>query len=123
MYGLLIALAGLFFASRIFVGKGMHPKASMWSYAFLTMIIVLAPALLDGQTSDGASAAFYSRLLLFFIIAIYGSVSLAIFDAFWPFKDSASSESNEKPERKSEWLPSVGVGLSELAPGSWSWLL
>lgn len=103
MYGLLIALAGLFFASRIFVGKGMHPKASMWSYAFLTMIIVLAPALLDGQTSDGASAAFYSRLLLFFIIAIYGSVSLAIFDAFWPFKqDSAPSELSEKPEGKSE---------------------
>lgn len=91
MYGLLIALAGLLFGPRIFVGKGMHPKASMWSYAFLTMIIVLAPALLDGQTSDGASSAFYSRLLLFIIIAIYGSVSIAVFDAFWPFKQDSTT--------------------------------
>jgi hypothetical protein len=29
MYGLLIALSGLFFGARIFVGKGMHPKASV----------------------------------------------------------------------------------------------
>jgi hypothetical protein len=91
MYGLLIALSGLFFGARIFVGKGMHPKASMWSYAFLTMIIVLAPALLDGQTADGASSAFYSRLLLFVIIAIYGSVSVAVFDAFWPFEQNSST--------------------------------
>jgi len=89
MYGLLIALAGLLFGPRIFVGKGLHPKASMWSYAFLTMIIVLAPALLDGQTSDGASSAFYTRLLLFIVIAVYGTVSVAIFDAFWPFKQNS----------------------------------
>jgi DUF2955 family protein len=91
MYGLLIALAGLLFGPRIFVGKGMHPKASMWSYAFLTMIIVLAPALLDGLTSDGAGSAFYSRLFLFIIIAIYGSVSVAVFDAFWPFEQDSST--------------------------------
>ncbi|RKZ80627.1 MAG: hypothetical protein DRQ35_01935 [Gammaproteobacteria bacterium] len=93
IYGLLIALAGLLFGPRIFAGKAMHPKASMWSYAFLTMIIVLAPALLDGQTSDGASSAFYSRLGLFIIIAIYGSVSIAVFDAFWPFDQDSSTPS------------------------------
>jgi len=84
MYALVIVLSALFFGPRIFVGKGMHPKASMWSYAFLTMIIVLAPALLDGQSADGASIAFYNRLLLFIIIAIYGSVVITVFDAFWP---------------------------------------
>lgn len=88
MYSLLIGLAGLLFGPRIFVGKGMHPKAGMWSYAFLTMIIVLAPALLDGQTSDGAGTAFYIRLLLFIVIAIYGTVAVAVFDAFWPYKKS-----------------------------------
>jgi uncharacterized membrane protein YccC len=85
MYGLVIVLSGLLFGPRIFVGKGMHPRASMWSYAFMTMIIVLAPALLDGLSADGASMAFYNRLLLFVIIAIYGSVVITVFDAFWPF--------------------------------------
>lgn len=84
MYALVIVLSALFFGPRIFVGKGMHSKASMWSYAFLTMIIVLAPALLDGQSANGASIAFYNRLLLFIIIAIYGSVVITVFDAFWP---------------------------------------
>ncbi len=93
MYGLVITLAGLLFGPRIFVGKGMHPKAGMWSYAFLTMIIVLAPALLDGQSADGAGSAFYSRLILFIVIAFYGTIAVAVFDAFWPFKqDSKSAE-------------------------------
>ena len=83
MYGLVMALAGLFFAARIFSGKGMHQKGAMWSYAFLTMITVLAPALLDGQTSDGASSAFYTRLILFMFIAIYGAIAITVFDAFW----------------------------------------
>jgi hypothetical protein len=86
MYCLVIALAGLLYGPRIFVGKGMHPKAGMWSYAFLTMIIVLAPALLDGQSADGAGAEFYSRLILFIVIALYGTLAVAVFDAFWPFK-------------------------------------
>lgn len=88
MYSLVIALAGLLFGPRIFTGKGLQAKAGMWSYAFLTMIVVLAPALLDGQSADGAGAAFYSRLILFFVIAIYGTVAVTVFDAFWPFKQS-----------------------------------
>jgi hypothetical protein len=83
MYALVIVLFALLFGPRIFVGKGMHPKASMWSYAFLTMIIVLAPALLDGLSANGASIAFYNRLLLFIMIAIYGSVVITVFDTFW----------------------------------------
>ena len=87
LYGLLIALAGLVFGARIFQGAGMHPKASMWSYAFLTMIVILAPALLDGMGGSNAGSSFYSRLFLFVVIAIYGTVSVAVFDAFWPQKE------------------------------------
>jgi len=86
MYTLLIALAGLLFGPRIFQGQGMHPKFSMWSYAYLTMIVVLAPAVLDSQSGSAAGAAFYSRLLLFVVIAVYGSIAVAVFDAFWPEK-------------------------------------
>ena len=84
MYTLLIALAGLLFGPRIFQGPGMHPRFSMWSYAFLTMIVVLAPAVLDSQSGSAAGAAFYSRLFLFVVIAVYGSVAVAVFDVFLP---------------------------------------
>ncbi len=84
IYILLIALSLLVAGPKIFQGAGMHPKAGTWSYGVLTMIIVLAPSVMDGAGSDGASSAFYSRLLLFFVIAVYGSVAVAVFDAFWP---------------------------------------
>jgi hypothetical protein len=84
IYTLVLLLFALLVGPKIFQGAGMHPKGSMWSYAYLTMIIVLAPAVTDGLGSDGASSAFYSRLFLFIVIAIYGSVAVAVFDAFWP---------------------------------------
>ena len=70
LFCLLIALAGLVFGPRIFRGQGMHPKAGMWSYAYLTMIIVLTPAVTNGQGAGDAEAAFYTRLFLFVIIAM-----------------------------------------------------
>jgi len=82
LFCLLIALACLLYGKRIFQGLAMHPKAGMWSYALLTMIIVLTPAVTS--TQGDASSAFYTRLMLFVIIAIYGTISVAVFDAFWP---------------------------------------
>jgi uncharacterized membrane protein YccC len=81
MFCLLIAIACLLYGSRIFQGPGMHPRGKMWSYALLTMLIILTPAL----TGEGdASAAFYARMGLFILIAIYGTVAVAVFDTFWP---------------------------------------
>ncbi|RLA36672.1 MAG: hypothetical protein DRQ64_09950 [Gammaproteobacteria bacterium] len=94
MYTLLIGLAGLLFGPRIFQGQGMHPKFSMWSYAYLTMIVVLAPAVLDSQSGSAAGAAFYSRLFLFVVIAVYGSIAVAVFDAFWP----ATSQQDDRDD-------------------------
>jgi len=86
LFCLLIGLAGLLYGPRIFQDAGMHPKSGMWSYAFLTMIIVLTPAVINAHESGDAGAAFYTRLMLFVVIAIYGTVSVAVFDAFWPGK-------------------------------------
>jgi hypothetical protein len=61
LYTLLIALAGLQYGRRIFHGAAVHRDFSTWSYAFLTMIIILAPAVLDSPGSTGAGAAFWSR--------------------------------------------------------------
>ncbi len=86
IFCLLIGLAGLLYGPRIFKGPGMHAKSGMWSYAFLTMIILLTPAVINTQETGDAAAAFYTRLLLFVVIALYGTISVAVFDAFWPDK-------------------------------------
>jgi hypothetical protein len=81
-YTLLIGLAGLVYGRGIFSGPAVHPKFSMWSYAFLTMIVILAPAVLDSP--GGSGAEIWSRLWLFILIALYGTTAVAVFDAFWP---------------------------------------
>jgi len=91
MYCLLIALAGLLFGRYIFQGSGRHPVSEMAIFAFLTMVIILAPALLDGQIGSDASTSFYDRLLMFLGIAFYGTVSVTVFDAFWPQKQPLKS--------------------------------
>lgn len=89
-YTLLVGLGGLLYGRGIFRGPAVHPKFSMWSYAFLTALVILAPALLDGQNSDGAGAAIWTRTSLFILIAVYGTTSVAVFDAFFPGKASST---------------------------------
>ena len=84
LFCLLIGLACLIYGKRIFQGAGMHPRSAMWSYALRTMIIVLTPAVTS--TEGDASSAFYARLGLFIVIAFYGTISVAVFDTFWPGK-------------------------------------
>ena len=83
MYGLLILLAGLLFGRKIFTGRGLQSDAATWSYAFLTMIIVLAPAALDSDFGTAAGAKFYDRLLMFGWATLYGVGAVYVFDAFW----------------------------------------
>ena len=85
-YTLLVGLAGLLYGRGVFQGPGMHPKFSMWSYAYLTAIIILAPSLLDSAGSGGSGAAIWSRVWLFIVIAFYGTAAVAVFNAFWPAK-------------------------------------
>jgi Protein of unknown function (DUF2955) len=80
LYALLIVLAGLIFGRRIFQGPGSHPSAAVWSDAYLTMIIILAPAVLDGQVGNTAGAAFWSRLILLIGASLYGVAAVYIFD-------------------------------------------
>jgi hypothetical protein len=89
LYVLLIAFAGLVFGQRIFEGGGLRHDAATWSYAFLTMIIVLAPAVLDSNSGSSADARFYDRLLMFIWATVYGVAAVYVFDAFWPNKKAA----------------------------------
>jgi len=95
LFCLLIGLACLMYGKRIFQGPGMHPRAGMWSYALLTMIIVLTPAVINTQGAGDASAAFYTRLMLFVVIAIYGTISVAVFDTFRPGKSEELASGDE----------------------------
>ena len=84
LYVLLIALAGIIFGTRVFSGGGLRPGAATWSYAYLTMIVVLAPAVLDGDSGSSADALFYGRLFMFGWATVYGVVAVYVFDAFQP---------------------------------------
>jgi hypothetical protein len=86
MYTLLVALAGLIYGPRILQGEGMHPKGAMWQYAFITMIVILAPTVGSLASGTGAGEKFWTRMLQFFAIAAYGTAAVAVFDAFWPGK-------------------------------------
>lgn len=81
-YVLLVALAVLILGRGVFRGRGLHPAAPVCSYALVTMLAVLGPSVLDSPASPGAGAALWSRLGLFALIAVYGTVSVAVFDAF-----------------------------------------
>jgi hypothetical protein len=92
LYTLLVALAGLYFGRGIFKGPAVGPRFSMWSYAFLTMLVVLAPAVLDSPVSSSAEAAFWTRLGLIAAVAVYGTITVAVFDAFWPERQGRREE-------------------------------
>ena len=83
IYCLLIVLGGLVMGHYIFEGPALHRHAGTWSYGYLTMIIVIAPAVLDGQAGSSADAAFWSRLLMFLGASLYGVVAVYVFDLFW----------------------------------------
>jgi hypothetical protein len=82
IYTLIIAIAGLLMGPKIFQGRGMHPDAATWSYAFLTMIVILAPAVMDSAGGGSAGMKFWERLVMFGGTTIYAVGTVYIFDAF-----------------------------------------
>lgn len=86
MYTLLVLLAGLIYGRFIFKGPLVHPRFQMASYAYLTMMVILAPAVLDSMGGSDAGSAFWSRLALFVLIGVYGTLAVWVFDAFFPAK-------------------------------------
>lgn len=82
IYTLLIAIAGLLMGPKIFQGRGMHSQAATWSYAFLTMIVILAPAVMDGAGGGPAGIKFWERLVMFGGTTVYAVGTVYIFDAF-----------------------------------------
>jgi len=84
LYALVIALGGLLAGPRIFKGRGMHADAETWSYAYLTMIVILAPAVMDSVGGGPAGAKFLDRLMMFAGTAVYAVIAIYVTDAFRP---------------------------------------
>ena len=84
MYTLIVAFAGLVIGPRIFRGRGLAPDAATWSYGFLTMIVILAPAVMDSAAGAPAGAKFFERVLMFLIATGYAVAAVYVFDAFRP---------------------------------------
>jgi len=82
IYTLIIALGGLLMGPKIFQGRGMHPNGATWSYAFLTMIVILAPAVMDSAGGGPAGLKFWDRLVMFGGTTLYAVGTVYIFDAF-----------------------------------------
>jgi hypothetical protein len=80
---LLALLGGLVMGRRIFQGQGMAANADMWSYAFMTMLVVILPSVLDGATGDAAGAKFFDRIAMIAWTTLYAVAAVSVFDAFW----------------------------------------
>jgi hypothetical protein len=83
LYVLLVALAGLIMGPRIFAGRALAAGAGTWSYAYVTMFVILAPAVMDGAGGSTADARFWDRMLIFAGATLYGVVAVRVYDAFF----------------------------------------
>ena len=84
MYTLMIALGGLIMGRRVFQGLAMHPQAGTWSYAFLTMIVIIAPAVMDSTGGAEAGVKFWDRLIMLLAATFYSVAAVTVYDAFRP---------------------------------------
>ena len=89
---LLVILSGFIMGRKIFQGQGMAPGAGVWSYAFLTMLVIVVPALMDGANGDAAGAKFFDRIAMMGWATLYGVAAVYVFDAFWRGKVAQSVE-------------------------------
>ena len=71
-------------APRICSGTCIEPLRAVRCLWSLTALIIIAPAVTDSMGGNTAGASFSVRLSLFVFIAIYGTVVVRVFDAFWP---------------------------------------
>lgn len=89
IYVLFVALCGMVIGSRVFSGPGMTPQGATWSYAYLTMLVILAPAVIDSDGGATAGIKFMNRLIMFGGTALYAVIAVYVVDAFRPSSNSS----------------------------------
>lgn len=83
-YVLLTALFSLLFGWKFTRGPGgIHPHAYRWTYAFTTLLILIAPDLLKNDfTSDDPETRFYVRIVLFIAGTVFATAILYLMEGF-----------------------------------------
>ena len=71
----------------------MRPDGGTWSYAYLTMIVILAPAVMDSASGASAGAKFSDRLIMFGGTALYALLAVYAVDALQRNKPKDSKTS------------------------------
>jgi hypothetical protein len=98
IYSLLFLLCGLIMGPKIFAGAGLTPKGPVWSYGLLTMMIIVAPAVMDTAGGDGAGSRFSDRITMFVIATFYAVAAIYIFDLLWPLNRNNKEKLQHPPE-------------------------
>jgi hypothetical protein len=78
LYTLLVLLAGLIIGRRVFAGSSLAPSGQTWSYGYVTLLIILGPAVMD--SGDAAGSRFFDRIFMFACAATYSVFAVWFFD-------------------------------------------
>ena len=89
LYSLLVLLSGLVLGRRIFAPPGSGLPGPVWSYGFVTMLIILGPIVLD--TGDAAGGRFFDRLVMFVGATVYSVFAVVFFDVIMGHRNYATS--------------------------------
>lgn len=79
VYVLATLIAGFVLGRRVFAGKGLAKDGPMWSYALVTLLVILGPAV---GSSPSADFKFSLRIALMVIVTVYGVCAVFLFDLF-----------------------------------------
>jgi hypothetical protein len=79
VYVLGTLIASLLLGRRVFAGKGLAADGPMWSYALVTLLVILGPAVAPTST---ANFQFSLRIFLMLVVTVYGIGAMFLFDLF-----------------------------------------
>jgi len=78
LYSLSVLLCGLLLGPRMCAGPALAAGGQVWSYGYVTMLIIIGPVVMD--SGDAAGARFFDRLLLFLFATLYSVATVWFFD-------------------------------------------
>ncbi|MGD8733867.1 MAG: DUF2955 domain-containing protein [Gammaproteobacteria bacterium] len=84
VYVLGVFAVALVLGRRVFAGAGLAQDGSMWSYALVTVLVILGPAV--GSTPN-ADFKFGLRIFLMLVVTVYGILAMLLFDLFTGTRD------------------------------------
>ena len=82
MFTWLMLLFGIYYAAKLYQVLPSRYPATFWQNAFVTMLILLGPAVEDSATGKDVYAAFAVRMALFVAVTLYALLALRALE-YW----------------------------------------